>query len=224
MIKKSQVRMLMDIMMTAFSLILMGGNYFFAWDGVHEILGVSLFVLWAFHVMLNRYWYSSLFKGTYRAFRIMQVFVNSLILVCAILLMISGIMLSNHVFAFLNINSGANFARITHLLASHWYFIGISLHIGLHVEMIIKRMKKNNTSEKRRNIFVAIISRLLLITICTYGAYAFISHGLWKYLILKEQFFFLDIEKGYILFFIDYLAIIIVFGAISHYLGKMIKK
>ncbi|MGP1437493.1 MAG: DUF4405 domain-containing protein [Treponema sp.] len=224
MIKKSQVRILIDIMMTVFSLILMGGNYFCTWDGVHEILGVALFVLWAFHIMLNRYWYSSLFKGTYRAFRIMQVFVNSLILICAILLMISGIMLSNHVFAFLNISFGANFARVAHLLASHWYFIGMSLHIGLHVEMMTKRMQKSRTSEKRGNLFISIISRLFIITISAYGAYAFITHGLWKYLFLQEQFFFLDIEKGYILFFIDYLAIIILFGAISHYLGKLLKK
>lgn len=39
--------------MTLISLVMIGGNYFFAWAGVHEILGVALFVLWGVHVSLN---------------------------------------------------------------------------------------------------------------------------------------------------------------------------
>ena len=89
---------------------------------MHEILGVSLFVFWGMHIALNRRWYASLLKGSYRPFRIMQTIINCGILVCAAFLMISGIMLSQHVFAFLGISSGANFARIAHMLASHWYF------------------------------------------------------------------------------------------------------
>ena len=50
--------------------------------------------------------------------------------------MISGIILSNQLFTFLNIQSGLGFARIAHLLASHWYYLFMSLHIGLHVGMI----------------------------------------------------------------------------------------
>ena len=30
----------------------------FPWMGVHEILGVSLFVFWGIHVSLNRRWYA----------------------------------------------------------------------------------------------------------------------------------------------------------------------
>ena len=100
----------------------MGGNYFFPWTGVHEVLGAVLFVLWGVHVALNRRWHASLAKGAYRPFRIVQAVVNCGILACALFLMISGIMISQHVFAFLGISGGANFARKAHMLASHWYF------------------------------------------------------------------------------------------------------
>lgn len=122
MIKQSVIRMTVDISMTIFSLVLMGGNYFFPWTGVHEVLGAVLFVLWGVHVALNRRWYASLAKGAYRPFRIMQAVVNCGILACALFLMISGIMISQHVFAFLGISGDANFARKAHMLASHWYF------------------------------------------------------------------------------------------------------
>ena len=39
--------------MTLVSLVMIGGNYFFPWTGVHEILGASLFVLWGVHIALN---------------------------------------------------------------------------------------------------------------------------------------------------------------------------
>ena len=151
MIKQSAVRMTVDISMTIFSLVLMGGHYFFPWTGVHEVLGAALFVLRGVHVVLNRRWYASLAKGAYRPFRIMQAVVNCGILECALFLMISGIMISQHVFAFLGISGGANFARKAHMLASHWYFLFMSLHFGLHAVMISRKIaaKSKRTGDKK---------------------------------------------------------------------------
>ena len=57
--------------------------------------------------------------------------------------------------------------------------------------------------------------------ICTYGLYAFISRCVWRYLVLQQQFFFLDMEKGYVTFFTDYSAIIVLFAACAHYVAKL---
>ena len=104
------------------------------------------------------------------------------------------------------------FARITHLLASHWYYLFMSLHIGLHVGRLFQ------------NITAKIIPRIILALVCAYGIYAFISRGGWKYLILQQQFFFFDLERGYILFALDYISIIILFATISHFIAKLLKK
>ena len=45
MTKTQRLRMTIDITMTILSIILMGGNYLFPADIVHEILGVWLFAL-----------------------------------------------------------------------------------------------------------------------------------------------------------------------------------
>ena len=212
MTRPQRLRMTIDISMTILSIILMGGNYLFPADIVHEILGVGLFVLWAVHIILNRRWYGAIFRGKYNPYRVMQTVINCCILICTIFLMISGIILSNHVFTFLNIQGGLGFARITHLLASHWYYLFMSLHIGLHVGRLFQ------------NITAKIIPRIILALVCAYGIYAFIARGVWKYLILQQQFFFFDLERGYILFAIDYISIIILFATLSHLLAKSLKK
>lgn len=223
-------RMALDITMTILSLILMGGAYFFPWDGVHEILGTVLLVLWAVHVILNRRWYKSLFKGSYNPFRVMQAVVNCAILVCAVFLMISGIMLSNHVFAFLHIESGTGFARVAHLLASHWYLLFMSLHIGMHVGMISRQImakraaQAKTTDTPRTSKARTMIFRVILALVCAYGLYAFISRGVWKYLILRQEFFFFDMEKGYLLFFTDYVAIVVLFATAMRLICKRMER
>lgn len=212
MTKKQRLRMSIDITMTILSIILMGGNYLFPTDIVHEILGAGLFILWGVHITLNRRWYSAIFKGKYNPYRIMQTVINCGILICTVFLMISGIILSNHIFTFLNIQGGLGFARIAHLLASHWYYLFMSLHIGLHVGRLFQ------------NVTAKILPRILLAIVCAYGLYAFIVRGVWKYLILRQQFFFFDLERGYILFAVDYISIIILFATISHLVATKLKK
>lgn len=231
--KLNKIRLPLDIMMTLVSIVLMGGNFLFPTEIVHEILGVALFVLWTIHIILNRRWYASLaqasklitstnandrrsygaiFKGKYNPYRIMQTVINCGILICTIFLMISGIILSNQLFTFLNIQSGLGFARIAHLLSSHWYYLFMSLHIGLHMGRFFQ------------NVAAKIIPRIILALVCAYGLYAFIIRGVWKYLVLKQQFFFFDLERGYILFAMDYISIIILFATISHFIAKLLKK
>ena len=218
MTKTQRLRMTIDITMTILSIILMGGNYLFPADLVHEILGVALFVLWGLHIALNRRWYGAIFRGNYNPYRVMQTIINCCILICTIFLMISGIILSNHVFTFLGIESGLGFARTAHLLASHWYFLFMSLHIGMHVQMIAGKMKVP------RKGFPSIIMRTIFILISLYGIYAFIIRGIWRYLILQQKFFFLDFERGYFLFALDYISIIILFATVIHYINKLLQK
>ena len=210
--KLNKIRLPLDIMMTLVSIVLMGGNFLFPAEIVHEILGVGLFILWSVHIFLNRRWYGAICKGKYNPCRIMQTVINCCILICTIFLMISGIILSNQLFTLLNIQSGLGFARIAHLLASHWYYLFMSLHIGLHVGRLFQ------------DITTKIIPRIILALVCAYGIYAFIARGVWKYLILRQQFFFFDLDRGYILFAIDYISIIILFATLSHLLAKSLKK
>ena len=212
--------MRLEIPLTVFSLSLMGGCMFFSWAPAHEIIGVLLIAIWAAHIYANRRWYNAIFRGKYKAFRVVRTVVNCGMLVCTIFLAVSGVMLSNHVFAFLEIESGASFARTAHLLASHWYFVFIALHIGLHVNVIFSRLGVAQLVMKSRRAIVAV--RIAVGLIGAYGVYAFIERGLWKYLTLQQPFFFMDLERGYVLFFVDYIAIIAALAAAMYYVVRRI--
>ena len=185
--------------MAVLTLILMGGNGLF--DGlVHEILGVALFVLWIVHIVWNRAWIKSFLKGKYNALRIVRTVINVGVIVCVLFLMISGVMLSNHVFAWLGVESGASFARTAHMLASHWYLVFVSLHIGLHLSLFIRGK----------------VATGITLALAAYGIYAFVARDLWKYLTLQQPFFFLNLERGYLLFVLDYIAIMAMFAVVMH--------
>lgn len=101
---------------------------------------------------------------------------------------------------------GLGFARVAHLLASHWYYLFMSLHIRMHVGMITNTMRHpapinchpeivlgSHTEEMPEQVRHAklrkIIPRILLALVCAYDLYAFIIRGVWKYLFLRQQFF-----------------------------------
>ncbi len=195
----------LDISMTILSVILMGGTMLFPEERIHQICGIALTVLWAVHVALNRRWFKSLFKGKYQPFRIIQIVVNCGVLICAILLMISGLLMAWFIPADW-VGGALGFARITHLLASHWYYIFLAFHIGLHAAMIAGKMKIHGP-----------IPRIICILISLYGVYAFIIRGVWKYMLGLQQFFFFDFEHGYVLFALDYIAILVLFATVMHY-------
>ena len=68
------------------------------------------------------------------------------------------------------------------------------------------------------------ILRLLVLLISAYGVYAFISRGLVQYMFLQQQFFFFDFDRGYVLFAVDYLSILVLFAAVAHYAGVKSKR
>ena len=198
-------------MMTVLSIILMGGTVLFPDDRVHQVLGILLLTLWFFHMVLNRRWYGSLFKGKYNSYRRMQIVVNIGITVCAILQMISGLMMAWFM-PVEAIGGGIELARTAHIVASHWYFLFMCFHIGMHISMMASRVPVRYLG----------YTRLAIGVVSCYGIYAFIIRGLWRYILLLQQFFFLDLDRGYVLFVVDYISILVLFSMISHYLSRLL--
>ena len=225
MITTQKIRMIVDISMTILSISLMGGTVLFPNDKVHQILGMALLVLWAVHIVLNRKWYGAVLKGKYNPYRIMQTVINLSILVCTILLAVSGMMMAWFVPESVNVPLG--FARTAHLLSSHWYYVFMSLHLGMHAGMIANKIRLSRsqqechsralTRESSGKAIKAIAAKVLLVLVCVYGIYAFIVRG------VGQQFFFLDLEKGYLLFALDYLSILVLIATASHWLGKALR-
>ena len=210
----------LDIAMTALSVILMGGVFLFPDDIVHEALGAALIALWILHNALNRAFYKSLFKGRYTPRRAIALAVNLCLLASAALLAASGIILSNRVFRFLNISGGLGFARPVHLVASHWYFAFIAFHFALHVPLILGRFSFVRRARERGGVPRAALIAIP-IAVSVYGAYAFALRGFARYMFFTQQFFFFDLERGLLLFAVDYIAVFVLFATAFYWLCRL---
>lgn len=218
--KKAIIKLAVDILMT-FALLFLSGYQFWG-EALHEWVGALMFVLFIAHHLLNLSYYKNLFRGKYTAVRIITLFIDCLTLISMLAQMYSGIVISRYVFNFLPIDGGLALARKLHILGAYWGFIVMSLHLGLHWSMIIGVLKKA-LHIKRPNKARAVISAAAGILIAGYGIFAFIKRDFLTYLALKSEFVFLDYDEPWLIFYLDYIAIMGLCVFVSHYALKLVK-
>lgn len=209
-----------DMVMTVILLVLMA--YHLTGQHLHEWLGAGMFVLFAVHNILNYRWYTALFKGRYTVYRALQTIVNLLVLLFMVGQLISGVILSQYAFDFLPISGHANFGRTLHLLGAYWGFALMSLHLGLHWNMILSMVRKITKISKPSKA-ASTAARIAAAAIALYGAHAFYRYGLLSYMLLENLFVFFDYEQSALSFFTDYLAMMGLWIFIAHYAGKLAK-
>lgn len=100
---------------------------------LHEIFGILLFICIALHLILNRKWFTRIFKGNYSANRIVQTATDILLIVAVILIIISSVVVSRYIFSLLKL-TGTLFARRIHLVVTAWMLVLTGIHYGLHLK------------------------------------------------------------------------------------------
>lgn len=203
--------------MAGVSTALMGR--FILGDLFHEIFGISLFVLWTAHILLNRRWYGSLFKGTYNSVRVFITAVNILLAAAAACLLLSSTAISNYIFAFLPFGGAAAEGRVLHLFCSYWYFVLMSIHIGLHCGL----HGGKNTAEKRPGIH-ALPAGIVLISVSAYGIYACMKEQILSYLFMRRQFVFFDPSQNAFAFYAGYICICAFFAEIGYIVLRFLQR
>lgn len=170
--------------------------------------------------MLNSRWARNIFNGKYTVVRVWQTVLVFAVLVCMAGSMLSGIVLSRHVFSFLPIRTGQGWARTMHLLCAYWGLVVMSLHIGFHFSILTGMIKKHIGEQSAKYIWLI---RIASIGIAIYGVIAFANRQISSYIFMKNEFVYFDFEEPMVLFFVDYLAIMGLFVFIGHYFTKLLK-
>ena len=213
---KQSKRLKIIIDSSMLGLLFISMAYLLIGEEIHEWIGVVLILLFMGHNIINHRWYMSMFRGKYISIRIFQEIINIMMVLSIIGLMISGVIVSRYVFKFIKFSSFTSFARTLHMLSAYWGFTSISLHLGLHFESIIGKIKKI-VSEKKRAKSIKWILRIMEMFIVAYGVYALFKNDILSYMFLQKQFVFFNTEQPIILFFIDYIAIMGMWAWISYY-------
>ena len=199
--------------MTAALPVLMA--YSLACETLHEITGSVMLVIFITHHILNRKATVAMFKGRQTPARIVNTALNIILFAVMILLPVSGIVMSKHLYTFLPTFGISGTARIIHLLLSYWGFALFSLHLGLHADIWLNRLKKNAAY---------ILLAVVLTLIAAFGVYAFIVNRLYEYMFLQTQFVFFDFDKPLILTFGEYLSMIVLFAWIGYWMKELLRR
>lgn len=216
---KMTLKLCVDGAMTIALLLLMA--YELIGKAAHEWIGMAMFLLFVLHHILNGKWVKNLLKGRYTPLRTLQTVLAAVILLCMFGSMVSGIVLSEYTFAFLNIREGQSWARTLHMLSSYWGFVLMALHLGLHWGMILQMAKKRFGFQFPGSTWPFPV---IATAVAIYGIFAVVHREIGSYLFLKSEFVFFNFEEPLVFFFLDYLAITGTFVFIGHYLTKLLRQ
>lgn len=114
-------------------------------------------------------------------------------------------------------------ARLVHMVCVYWSFILMSLHLGLHWNMILGVVRKAAGATAPSSIRTLIL-RLLAAAVAAYGIYAFVKHRLVNYFFLRTMFVFFDYEQPPLQFLVEYLAMMGLFVIFAYFINKFIGK
>ena len=178
-------------------------------EAPHEWLGVTLFVLMVIHIVLNRRWLASIFRGRHSTLRIIQIVVVVGLAVCIIGQFASSLVLSKHAFGFLPALPGAGWARSVHMLCSYWAFVFAFAHAGLHA-----RVPKSMAPWQKW------AARIIIAAVACFGAFSFAQLGLWQYLTGQVQFAYADYSVPLAFAFARYASIAILVTGVFHYIRQ----
>ena len=108
----------------------------------HEILGLILCLLLFIHACRHARWFFAFKDGKWGIRRILSTLTNWLLALGFLLLLITGIMLSPDLFAFLGIESSMT-SRQLHSGVAFWLLVLIAVHMGLHGLMIQRKVENH---------------------------------------------------------------------------------
>ena len=195
----------------------------FTFDGyeygsiIHEILGMTLIILFFIHLWLNRWWLKTLFKGRYNLTRIILTLANIFLIADVILILLSGLIMSRMFDDFSFADGLMSFARSAHISASFSGYVIMSFHAGLNWHIFSAMMFKR---WKPGGIFPHVIAIALMI----FGVRAFIRRNIWAYMTLESSFVFFDFEEPFMCFIADYIAVMMLFACLGHYVILILRK
>ena len=192
------LRRIIDAAMTVLLLCLMA--YQVTGEVLHEWIGMGMTVLVIIHQILNRKWYSALFKGKYNPYRSITTVLNILLMAGFALTAFCGMSMSSYAVPFLYGMAPVSFVRQMHLSLSHWAFVLMGLHLGMHIPAMTAGLKLKS---RTRAVLTCIFT-------CAggIGLFLFLRSGMPKYLFFRVPFAFLDYEKAGWLVFLENLLML----------------
>ena len=211
---KMNIRRIVDAAMTVLLLLLMA--YQVTGELAHEWIGMGMTALVIIHQILNRRWYGGMFKRKYKPYRMLTTALNILLLAIFALTAFCGMSMSSYAVPFLYGMAPVSFVRRMHLSMSHWAFVLMGLHLGVHVPMMTAGLKLRKRTKAALTCIFTCIGGI--------GLYLFLRNGMPDYLFFRVPFAFLDYEKAGWLVFLENLVMLLAWACAGFWLSLLCRR
>ena len=133
-------------------------------------------------------------------------------------MMVSEIMISADVFAFLDIPT-TMFGRRLHLISTSWGFVLMAIHVGLHITALMQKL-----NSKMKNSTFEYVYYFILVLLVGLGIYSFVNLRVGEDMFWVNDFKFFDYEQSPLLFYLKYVAVLIAIALVIYVIFSLIRK
>lgn len=214
MVKKTFLfRLALDLI--AVGLVLVALAYYWLDNLTHEWIGTVIFLLVLVHNLFNRRWWATFAKARSDPLHVADRALTLSLLVSMLALLVTSVMISQTVFAFMSLDGGPT-ARQVHLLAAYWMVVFVSIHLGFRWQRVIVTARNvfNLTGESMARV---IALRVVAIGISLYGLKSSFEMGVGSKLALQMSLEWWDFEASTMGFFWHWLSIVGLYTCLTHY-------
>lgn len=207
------IRLVLDF--TAAGLLLVALAYWWLDNTSHELIGTGMFVLLLSHNLFNRRWWAGLPKTVRGRPSLVTIASNIAIALAMAALLVTSLLMSRSVFAFLPVNGGPT-AREIHILAAYWALILAAVHLGLHWSMIMAVTARLLRVRSPNAIRTAAL-RGVAGAIAACGIHSMVVMGIADRLVARPSIDFWDFQESTSGFFLHHIAILGACACAAHY-------
>lgn len=207
------LRLALDLV--AVSLLVAAMVYSWLGNVAHEVAGTAMFALLVLHNVFNRRWYGTLAKRRPGARGIVTRTINLSLLATMMGLLVTSVVISQSVFAFLPIATTFT-ARQLHAMAAYLVLLVAAVHLGLHWSMIMTAARRPvgiATDSRVRSVGLAGVA----IVIAACGAWSLPAMDIPSKLLMEAPTGFGDFGTPTSIVLLRHVAVVGLLACIAHY-------
>lgn len=207
------LRLVLDLV--AVSLLAAAMAYSWLGNLAHEIAGTAMFALLVLHNLFNRRWYGTLAKRRPGARGIVTRTINLSLLATMMGLLVTSVVISQSVFAFLPIATTFT-ARQLHTMAAYLVLLVAAVHLGLHWSMIMtatRRLAGITTDNRVRSVGLAGVA----VAISACGAWSLPALDLPTKILMRMPTGFSDFGTPTSIVLLRHVAVLGLVACLTHY-------
>jgi uncharacterized membrane protein len=174
------------------------------------------------HNALNGKWYKNIFKGAYNLRRGAMTAVNLLLAFAFVTLIVTGMLHSRTVLAFLRLPGDMRIRQL-HTTTAYWCLPLGGAHLGLNWRIIVnafRKMAKISGENRTRKM----VMHILVLAVVAFGVWSSFDRDMFSKLFLGFSFDYWPEERSAALFFAVNLSIMGVYVFAVYYALKLLER